>query len=780
MTRFHSRMIAPSASPQTATHWGLYHPGVAGGRIVDVVPDERDPEPSPMGKSMVGTEGGAARIARPMVREGYLRHGPRRGKNRRGSEPFVAVDWDTALDLVAQSLHAVRTTSGNGAIFGGSYGWASAGRFHHAQSQLHRFLNCIGGYVSSVNTYSVAAMEVIVPRVLCGIEELMLAMPGWAEIARHTNVVVAFGGMALKNAQVNSGGVGRHTVAQQQLECRRAGVRFVNVSPIRDDMAGEMDSTWVAIRPGTDVALMLGLANTLVSMGIHDEYFVSKCCNGFDRFLPYLVGDTDGIPKDAAWAARICGLAEDEVRRLAVDIAGHRTLITASWSLQRQDHGEQAMWMAIVLAALSGSMGKPGGGFGSGYAAEQSIGKPTRRFRIAALPQGTNRITDFIPVARIADMLAWPGRVYDYDGQRRIYPDIRLIYWCGGNPFHHHQDLNRLAEVWQQPETVIVHEPWWNALARRADIVLPVTTGLERNDIASGLHDRVLVASRQAIQPVGESRNDYEILADVAGRLGNRTEFTEGRSADEWVVWLYEETRQRAAECGMELPAFDRFWEEGWVEFEDPVPISPLCSDIRAHPESVRLPTPSGRVEIFSEVVAGFGYDDCPGHPAWLEPAEWLGAPAAAGRLPLHLISNQPRTRLHSQYDNGSVSQASKINGREPLLMHPQDALERGLEGGDVVRVFNERGSCLCGLRLDDGILRRVVQLATGAWFDPLDPSDRHAMCVHGNPNVLTRDAGTSRLAQGPSPMTTLVEVEKYCDEAPPIRVFDAPPMAGR
>src|SRR3954453_16471280 len=111
----------------------------------------------------------------------------------------------------------------------------------------------------------------------------------------------------------------------------------------------------------------------------------------------------------------------------------------------------------------------------------------------------------------------------------------------------------------------------------------------------------------------------------------------------------------------------------------------------RADPEGAALRTPSGRIEIFSETIASFGYDDCPGHPAWLEPAEWLGADLAA-RFPLHLISNQPYTRLHSQYENASYSQDSKVGGREPIRLHPDDAHSRGIADGDVVRVFNDRG----------------------------------------------------------------------------------------
>jgi len=174
--------------------------------------------------------------------------------------------------------------------------------------------------------------------------------------------------------------------------------------------------------------------------------------------------------------------------------------------------------------------------------------------------------------------------------------------------------------------------------------------------------------------------------------------------------------------------------------------------------------------------IESFGYDDCPPHPAWLEPVEWLGS-AKAKDFPLHLVSNQPRTRLHSQYDNGGYAQASKVQGREPVVIHPEDAAARGIEDGAIVRVFNDRGACLAGAVISDAVQRSVIQLPTGAWYDPVEPGGLDA---HGNPNVLTLDKGTSKLAQGPSAHSALVEVEKFEGTPPPVRAFTPPPMVSR
>jgi biotin/methionine sulfoxide reductase len=427
--------------------------------------------------------------------------------------------------------------------------------------------------------------------------------------------------------------------------------------------------------------------------------------------------------------------------------------------------------MGTVLAAMLGQIGLPGGGIGYGYGATGSIGNPAKTIRAIGLPPGKNKVQSFIPVARIADMLLHPGEPFDYNGQHLVYPDIRLIYWCGGNPFHHHQDLNRLVRAWQRPQTIIVHEPWWNALARHADIVLPATTPLERNDIGKEASDPIIFAMQQAIRPVGDARNDYDMFSALADRLGFGQAFTEGCDEDGWLRRLYTEFRGKAREEGIELPEFDTFWWAGHVDLSIEEESHVLLEEFRRDPEANPLPTPSGRIEIFSETIEGFGYDDCPGHPVWLEPAEWLGAEYAE-QYPLHLISNQPSTRLHSQYDLGAVSVANKVQGREPLSIHPNDAAVRGIEDGDIVRVFNDRGACLAGVRITDRVCPGVVVLSTGAWYDPETPGGLER---HGNPNVLTLDKGTSRLAQGSVAHTALVEVETITQQAPAVQAFVPP-----
>lgn len=758
-----------------ATHWGSFVAVVDSDRLVRIEPRGDDPAPSPIGPGMVAAADDSARVLRPAVRRGWLDGEPRARGTARGTDAFVEVSWDQAITLVSEELRRVRSQHGDSAVFGGSYGWASAGTFHQAQGQLHRFLALGGGYTDSRNTYSTAALEVILPHVIGGHPwSYQSRMPMWDEIAENCELVVAFGGLALKNSQINPGGLARHQTRDLQRRCREAGVRFVNISPIRGDVAGFLDAEWLPVVPNTDTAAMLGIAHTMLVNGWHDEDFLRRCCVGFDRFAAYLLGELDGVRKDAAWAAGITGIGRDALIDLARRLTTRRSLIMVNYAVQRADHGEQPIWMSVVLAAMAGSMGWPGGGWGAGYATMDATGVAPGRPPVAGIPRVPNPVPDFIPVARIADTLLHPGEVIDYDGRRLTLPELRLVYWCGGNPFHHHQDLHRLARAWQVPDTVVVHEAWWNTTAKFADIVLPVATSLERDDFAAGFSDPHLVAMPKVREPAGESRTDHHIFTALAARLGFEQEFTESRSEIEWVRHLYEQTRAHLGDAAT-LPDFDDFWRCSTAEL--PASTGPFPGDfgaLRSDPQRFPLSTPSGRIEVFSEEIDSFGYDDCAGHPKWFEPAEWLGADLAE-RFPLHLISNQPATRLHSQYDNGGHSLASKVRGREPVALNPSDAAARGIESGMVVRVHNDRGSCLAGAVLSDDVMPGVVQLSTGAWWDPVQPGLGGTLDRHGNPNALTADRPCSRLSQGPSALSALVDVEPHDGPLPDVLAF-APP----
>lgn len=761
-------MDAPDLKPHSS-HWGVFRAGWRGETLV-VEPHPADPDPSAILQNFPEAIRHRARVAQPMVRRGWLENGPG-PSDRRGRDELIPVSWDRALDLLAAELKRVRDAHGVEGIFGGSYGWSSAGRFHHAQSQVHRFLNiAVGGYVRSVNSYSAGAANVILPHVLGPFEPVTRHSVTWEAIVQHTELVLAFGGMAVRNSAVGGGGVSRHVERGAMRDAAARGCRFLLFSPLRDDLPEEAGAEWVPLSPGTDTALMLGLAHTLATEGLHDRAFLDRFCVGYPEFEAYLLGRSDGVAKDAAWASAICGVPADQITAIARQAAGKRVLVTMAHSLQRAEHGEQPVWMGMVLAAMLGQIGLPGGGFNYALGSIAHYGKRMVAVPVAGLPQGRNPVRAFIPVARISDMLLNPGAPFDYNGQALTYPDVKLVYWAGGNPFHHHQDLNRLREAFAKVDTLVVHESAWTATARHADIVLPATMTLEREDIGATTTDPLMVAMHRLAPPFAEARDDYDIFAGLAERLGKREDFTEGRDARGWLEHLYDRTRAALAERNLPAPDFATFWEQGELEMPLEEDSGGIVGAFRRDPEAAPLPTPSGKVEIASATIAGFGYDDCPGHPTWMDRVEVPG-----GEAPLWLVANQPATRLHSQLDFGGTSAGSKHRGREVMRIHPTDAAARGIAEGDIVRLFNHRGACLAAAALSQDLMPGVVQLPTGAWYDPADGDDAKPLCVHGNPNVLTRDAGTSRLSQGCTGQLTAVQVERFTGNLPPVKAWDPP-----
>jgi biotin/methionine sulfoxide reductase len=316
---------------------------------------------------------------------------------------------------------------------------------------------------------------------------------------------------------------------------------------------------------------------------------------------------------------------------------------------------------------------------------------------------------------------------------------------------------------------VIVHEPYWTPTARRADIVLPATTPLERNDIGYATREGHIVAMHRAVAPLAEARDDYTIFSALAERLGRHEMFTERLDEMGWLHRLYGESTARAAAAGIDLPSFQQFWSEGLIRLAPHRRPFTLLEAFRDDPEAHRLATPSGRIELFCDAIAGYGLEDCPGQAVWREPTEWLGAPEAA-RHPLHLLSDQPTRRLHSQLDHSPYSQAGKVAGREPVYLNPEDAAARGIFDGDLVELFNDRGRCLAGAIITLDIMPGVARLATGAWFDPENGLEKN-----GNPNALTLDRGASGFSQGCAAQSCLIQARRLEAPPPPVTAYALP-----
>ena len=741
----------------TSSHWGAFEAVIENGKLVSTNSFKHDLNPNNISKLIPKAVYHKTRIKRPSIRKGWLQDPEGRSRHLRGNDDFHEVPWDEAVEIASNEIKRIKDKYGNSSIYGGSYGWSSAGKFHHAQTQLQRFLNSIGGYVGAFGSYSTAAAQVIIPHVL-GMNFLQLIFNyqnTWPTIQENTKNILMFGGINPNNSKVSMGGSTRHENDAWFKKFIDKNINLINISPQKAD--APRGSSWLPIVPGTDTAFMLGIAYELESKDLADRNFLKNYTVGYEKFKLYLTGKKDGQLKNAEWAENICGISADTIRSIAVKISQERTLITVAWSLQRAQNGEQPYWMATTLAAMLGQIGLPGGGIGFGYGAIGGVGNPIKNFGGLSFPKGKNPISDFIPVARIAEMLNSPRSNYEFNGEERVYPDIKLIYWCGGNPFHHHQDLNSFHKAWQKPDTIIVNEPWWTSTAKRADIVFPATTSYEREDIgkANG-GDNYIFHMPKLIEPVGESKNDYTIFSELSQKLGFHKEFTEGRNDDEWIEYLYNEFQVFMEKSGIQCPSLDELKDKSWITL--PVAGKEFASkpfqEFRKNPEESPLQTPSGKIEIFSEKIDSFGYSECPGHPIWIEPDEWLGSNLTEN-FPYHLVSPQPNDKLHSQLE---CAIADIPNERPtPIMINQEDAKELNVKSGNIVRIYNMRGSCLARAQISDEIKKGVMSLPTGAWFD----TDEDGIEQQGNPNALTFDKGTSRLGQGPSAHTTLVNIVK-------------------
>ncbi len=756
----------------SAAHWGAFYAKVVGGRFVQPIPFKDDVQPSPMVQAMPDMLYSPTRIRYPMVRKGFLQSQENSDRTKRGAEPFVRVPWDEAVDMVAQQLKRVKTQFGNRSIYGGSYGWDNAGGFHSSTAALHRLLSLYGGYVYYVNDYSAPVLYVIMGHVLGS------ATPEnstWPTIIDNSKLLVFLGYNPLNNAQISHEGNHFDYVWFEKL--KNSGIPIVSLNPVVTDSEQYFNTEHIAIRPNTDTAFMLGLAHVLYTEKLHDQAFLDKYTVGFDKFADYLTGKSDGQPKSPEWAAPITDVSADTIRTLARRMAKTQTMLMGGYSLQRATHGEQPVWMMVTLAAMLGQIGKPGGGFQLNYPGGMGVPAGTAP-GVPGLPGVANPVKDFVPVNMWADLIGNPGKTIDYNGQKITYPDIRMVMWAGGNPFVHSMDINRVVKMWQRPEVTVVNDFNWTPTAKFADIVLPATTTLERNDIAGGFSggSHYILAMKKIADPLFEARDDFDIFADIADKLGLKDKFTEGKDEMAWLQQMYATSQKQGSSMGVDLPDFQTFWDREYLSFPDnPKTLNTVAYEsFIANPALNALGTPSGKFEIYSQTIASFNYDDCPPHPTWLEPFEWLGS-AKAQQYPLHLLSQHPKYRLHTRIDNTFLHDLYQVQQREPIWINPKDAADRGISDGDVVRVFNDRGQTLAGAVVTDQVRPGVVRMEEGGWYDPSDPSTPASLDKHGCVNNLTSDAPDSKLCDGDMAKTALAQVEKYTGTLPYVTAFTPP-----
>src|SRR6185436_17808703 len=383
------------------------------------------------------------------------------------------------------------------------------------------------------------------------------------------------------------------TGTQQYLkQAKKKGVRIVCVDPRRTRTSRQLAEEHIFIKPTTDAAALIAMAYVIVSEGLHDQAYCDRHVLGFDdahlpagapagsSYRAYLMGESDGVPKTPEWAAPLCGIPAETIRRLAIEFGSAKpAALQCGYAPGRTAYGEQFHRAAYALAAITGNVGIAGGNSGTSNGA-------TGRSGIKSLPAGANPIAARVSSPLLADLLT--------RGKAGGYPaDIKMIYSAAGDLFNQCPNANKTVAALDGIELFVAQDHFLTPTARYADIVLPATTFWERNDVhtpwAGAGHYAIFM--KQAIAPMYECRNDIDIFADLARRVGIGTynDKTE-------IEWLRELTRDAVDD-------FETFMDKGLARLPAPEDAVAFAREIR-EPDRYKFTTPSGKIEVYSMALA--------------------------------------------------------------------------------------------------------------------------------------------------------------------------------
>ncbi|EHR0575300.1 trimethylamine-N-oxide reductase TorA, partial [Vibrio parahaemolyticus] len=724
----------------TGSHWGAFRAHIYAGKVQEIKPLELDKNPTEMLNGIKGIIYSPSRVRYPMVRLDWLKK-HKYSADTRGNNRFIRVTWDEALDLFYRELERVQKEYGPWALHAGQTGWNQTGSFNNCTAHMQRAVGMHGNFITKVGDYSTGAGQTIMPYVL-GSTEVYAQGTSWSEILENSDNIILWANDPVKNLQVGWNCETHESfkyLAELKEKVAKGEINVLSVDPVKNKTQRYLENDHLYINPMTDVAFMLAVAHVLYNENLYDKKFIDTYCLGFEEFIQYVQGKTkDKVEKTPEWAAAICGVKADKIREFARMLVSGRTQILMGWCIQRQEHGEQPYWAAAVVAAMVGQIGLPGGGISYGHH-YSSIGVPSTGFAGPGgfprnLDQGMkpkwdnndfNGYSRTIPVARWIDCLLEPGKEINYNGGKVKLPDFKMMVISGCNPWHHHQDRNRMKKAFRKLQTVVTIEFAWTATCRFSDIVLPACTQWERNDIDvyGSYSNKGLIAMHRLVDPLFQSKPDFQIMSELTQRFGRREEYTRGMSEMEWIESLYNDCK-KANEGKFEMPEFNEFWEKSVLDFGEGKPWV-RHADFRKDPELNPLGTPSGFIEITSRKIGRYGYEHCQEHPMWFEKSERSHGGPGSDKYPFWLQSCHPDKRLHSQMCESEEFRATyAVQGREPVYINPIDAKAKGIKDGDLVRVFNGRGQLLAGAVLTDSYPRGVIRIEEGAWYGPLNEKE--------------------------------------------------------
>ncbi len=691
---------------------------------------------------------------------------PLKRTGKRGTGEFERISWEEALDTVAAQFERVKAQYGNQALFV-PYGTGSYNQLNGSHT-ARRLMNLYGGCLGIYNSYSWAAINAATPTVwgtlVTGnqrqdwLNSRYILMWGWnpAEMRDGTN-----SDYFIKLA-------------------RQKGAKVVCIDP-RHSLSAALADEWIPIRPGTDAAMMTAMAYVLLTEGLLDTAFINRYCLGWDSthmppgleaeesYTDYLLGARDGTPKTPQWAEAITAVPAATIARIAREYATRKpAVLYQGYGMQRRAYGEQVVRAGAVLSAITGNFGIPGG-----WASGLGLQAPDGGGMWTVFPLGENPVKAAIPVFLWTEAVLRGREMTPADGligAKRLESDIKLIYAVATNCLiNQHANVNRSAEILRDEskvEFLVVQDNFLTPTARFADLVLPACTQFETWGVEDGwkYSDEVILQPK-LVEPPGECKSDYQICSEIAARLGIGEAYTEGRDEKAWVDYCLSVWRSSRFP---HLPTLNEFIEKNLGAWSNPVTQPAIAfEDFRRDPENHPLPTPSGKVEIFSEqLYARHNPAEIPPIPKYIQEwespfgnAKFISRPNpdeinfVPQTYPLQAIGHHTLARVHSTHANNDW-----LNEAFPqrIFINPLDAAQRGIRDGDLVRVWNERGELVIPARVTPRILPGVVDIPQGAWWSPNEEGVDFGGCI----NVLTSEKWTP-YAFGTAQHTVMVQVEK-------------------